>query len=206
MAWSVGSFFLPGPGELKILERAGKAGEVAARVARISRLADEAEGAAVAARRAADVGDIDGAAEAAERAAAKADEAKGSADDVACSVSIGPLGGGAGPYAASVVLRSCPENGGASDVERAREAKKAAETAADDAIAKKYGLGTAEEAAETVRSLGLRSMQEYARFQRKEPLGRGSTASIPYAKLGLLGQAIHRCCGDGGSAGDVVPA
>ncbi|MFI9821675.1 Tox-REase-5 domain-containing protein [Streptomyces sp. NPDC052013] len=81
--WNVGSLFIPGYGEAKIVEKLGTLG-------RLSRVADDAAEAAQDARRAAEAGDLDALEDAARRADEAADEAEDAARRTGCTISAPP--------------------------------------------------------------------------------------------------------------------
>ncbi|MFF8030266.1 Tox-REase-5 domain-containing protein [Streptomyces sp. NPDC016626] len=94
VVWNVGSLFIPGYGEVKIVEKAGSLG-------RLSGVVDDATGAAQDARRAAEAGDLEALEDAARRADEAADEAEDAARRTGCTLSAPPrgipYGGGGGP-------------------------------------------------------------------------------------------------------------
>ncbi|MGW7220094.1 Tox-REase-5 domain-containing protein [Streptomyces sp. NPDC054826] len=140
--WNVGSLFIPGYGEAKIVEKVGTLG-------RLSRLTDNAAEAAQDARRAADAGDLDALEDAARRADEAADEAENAARRTGCPISAPPrrvpYGGGdggvprsgpgllGGSGTGSTVLAGGPHvvlaAGGGCDEEAKEEARRAREHA-----------------------------------------------------------------------------
>ncbi|WP_235618026.1 Tox-REase-5 domain-containing protein [Streptomyces sp. CB02400] len=81
--WNIGSLFIPGYGEAKIVEKVGSLG-------RLSRVVDDATEAAQDARRAAEAGDLDALEDAARRADEAADEAEDAARRTGCTISAPP--------------------------------------------------------------------------------------------------------------------
>lgn len=83
--WNVGSLFIPGYGEVKIVEKVGSLG-------RLSKVVDNAAEAAQDAQRAARAGDLDALEDAARRADEAADEAEEAARRTGCTLSAPPRG------------------------------------------------------------------------------------------------------------------
>ncbi|MCT7351216.1 hypothetical protein N4P33_03400 [Streptomyces sp. 15-116A] len=149
--WNVGSLFIPGYGEVKIVQKLGKLGK-------LGKLTDKAADAAEDARKAAKAGDAEGAREAAEKADEAADEAERKAREAGCTIaapsrripygeSPAPFGGpGTGTTilaAASTGSRSIVLAEDGCDEEAKQEAQEArrqaddADKAADEAEQKK---------------------------------------------------------------------
>ncbi|MGW1889698.1 Tox-REase-5 domain-containing protein [Streptomyces sp. NPDC002004] len=95
--WNVGSLFIPGYGEAKIVEKVG----ALSKIAKVTKAADKAAKAAEDARKAAKAGDAAKAEKAAKEAEDAAKEAEDKARKSGCTISSGPLGripyGGSGP-------------------------------------------------------------------------------------------------------------
>ncbi|MFF0888513.1 hypothetical protein [Streptomyces sp. NPDC003456] len=99
VVWNVGSLFIPGYGEAKIVGKAGKLGRLG-KLGDLGKLTDKAVGAAEDARKAAGAGDAAGARRAADEADEAADEAERKARESGCPLAApprrAPFGGGPG--------------------------------------------------------------------------------------------------------------
>ncbi|MEG8276773.1 Flp family type IVb pilin [Streptomyces sp. AHA2] len=138
--WNVGSLFIPGYGEAKIVGKAGKLGELG-KLGDLGRLTDKAVGAAGDARKAAKAGDAAGARRAAEEADEAADEAERKARESGCPIAAPPRRApfGGGPGTGTTVLAASraaapyvvlAEDGCDEEAERqAREARRQADEA-----------------------------------------------------------------------------
>jgi Flp pilus assembly pilin Flp len=97
--WNVGSLFIPGYGEAKVVGKAGKLGKLG-KLGDLGKLTDKAVGAAEDARKAAGAGDAAGARRAAKEADEAADEAERKARESGCPIAApprrAPFGGGTG--------------------------------------------------------------------------------------------------------------
>ncbi|MFJ2215981.1 hypothetical protein [Streptomyces sp. NPDC087864] len=148
VGWNVGSLFIPGYGEAKLIGRIGKLGK-GAKLGKAGELAEKASEAAAKARKASDAGDIDGAGKAAQEARKHADAAADEAGISGCTIgmggrvrapyrgSVGVPGAGTGVVAAAqnavpVGLLAAGKCGDDVDPEKA-EAAKRADAEADEA-------------------------------------------------------------------------
>lgn len=89
--WNVGSLFIPGYGEAKLIGKFGKLGKLG-KLGRLGEVAQKASEAAAKARKLAEAGDVKGAEKAAKEAREHADEAGKKVKDKGCPVGAGPLG------------------------------------------------------------------------------------------------------------------
>ncbi|MFE2945011.1 hypothetical protein ACFXKG_39170 [Streptomyces sp. NPDC059255] len=148
VGWNVGSLFIPGYGEAKLIGRIGKLGK-GAKLGKVGELAEKASEAAAKARKAGEAGDIDGARKAAEEAREHADAAAEEAGTNGCTIgmggrirtpyrgSVGVPGAGIGAVAVAraavpVGLLTAGKCGEDVDPEKAAAAKRA-DTEADEA-------------------------------------------------------------------------
>ncbi|MEV6263252.1 Tox-REase-5 domain-containing protein [Streptomyces sp. NPDC051784] len=93
VVWNIGSLFIPGYGEAKLVEKLGKVGKLG-KLGKLGEAAQKAIKASERARKAADKGDVDGAKKAADEAQQHADDAADELAEKGCLISSGPLGGG----------------------------------------------------------------------------------------------------------------
>ncbi|MFF4162122.1 Tox-REase-5 domain-containing protein [Streptomyces sp. NPDC001741] len=93
VVWNIGSLFIPGYGEAKIVQKLGKIGKLG-KLGKLGEAAQKAGKAAERARKAAGKGDVDEAKKAADEAQEHADDAADELAEKGCLISSGPLGGG----------------------------------------------------------------------------------------------------------------
>ncbi|MFF1836060.1 Tox-REase-5 domain-containing protein [Streptomyces sp. NPDC058231] len=100
--WNIGSLFIPGYGEAKLVGKFGKLGKLG-KLGKVGELAEKASEAASKAKKLAKAGDVGGAEKAAEEARRHADDLEKKVESKGCPIGAGPLGR---PAATTVVTAS----------------------------------------------------------------------------------------------------